>query len=136
MLRLQVVMVEEASSGVADHRGLVVATSEAAYGGERVEPGHGDELDLVAEPSTQDVMAAVAVFGEVAVEPGVQLAVRFDIPVAQLGFYDADLTYVVEAGEIEVLVGTSSADLVIAGTVTIDGGGPVEKAFDGSRTVT
>ena len=59
----------------------------------------------------------------------------FDIPVAQLGFYDADLRYVVEAGEIEIFVGTSSADLVAAGTVTIAGGGPVEKAFDGSRTV-
>ena len=63
-------------------------------------------------------------------------SVRFEIPVAQLGFYDADLRYVVEAGEIEVLVGTSSADLVPAGIVTIVGGGPVEKAFDGSRTVT
>ena len=75
-------------------------------------------------------------FVRIAVDAGASKSVRFDIPVAQLGFYDADLDYVVEAGEIEVFVGTSSADLVAAGTVTIEGGGPVEKAFDGSRTVT
>ena len=75
-------------------------------------------------------------FVRVAVDAGASKSVRFEIPVAQLGFYDADLRYVVEAGELEVLVGTSSVDLVAAGTVTIVGGGPVEKAFDGSRTVT
>ena len=75
-------------------------------------------------------------FVRVAVDAGASKSVRFEIPVAQLGFYDADLRYVVEAGEIEILVGTSSADLVPAGIVTIVGGGPVEKAFDGSRTVT
>ena len=75
-------------------------------------------------------------FVRVALAAGASRSVRFDIPVAQLGFYDAGLRYVVEAGEIEVLVGTSSADLVAAGTVTIEGGGPVDKAFDGSRTVT
>ena len=75
-------------------------------------------------------------FVRVAVDAGASRSVRFEIPVAQLGFYDADLRYVVEPGEIELLVGTSSADFVVAGTVTIVGGGPVEKAFDGSRTVT
>ena len=64
---------------------------------------------------------------------GAAKSVRFDIPVAQLGFYDAELRYVVEAGEIEVLVGTSSADLVAVGArVADEGGGAVEKAFDGS----
>jgi beta-glucosidase len=74
-------------------------------------------------------------FVRVALDAGASKSVRFDIPVAQLGFYDGGLRYVVEAGEIEVFVGTSSADLVAAGTVTIEGGGPVDKAFDGSRTV-
>jgi beta-glucosidase len=75
-------------------------------------------------------------FVRVAVEAGASKSVRFELPVAQLGFYDRDLRYVVEEGEIEVLVGTSSADLVRAGTVTVHDGGPVEKAFDGRRTVT
>jgi beta-glucosidase len=75
-------------------------------------------------------------FLRIAVAAGASTSVRFEIPVAQLGFYDANLTYVVEAGEIEILVGTSSADLLAAGTVTIERGGPVEKAFDGARAVT
>jgi beta-glucosidase len=75
-------------------------------------------------------------FVRVALAAGAAKSVRFDIPVAQLGFYDAGLRYVVEAGEIEIFVGTSSADLVAAGTVTVEGGGPVDKAFDGTRTVT
>jgi beta-glucosidase len=75
-------------------------------------------------------------FVRVALDAGASKSIRFDIPVAQLGFYDAGLRYVVEAGEVEVFVGTSSEDLVAAGTVTIEGGGPVDKAFDGSRTVT
>ena len=75
-------------------------------------------------------------FVRVALDAGASKSVRFDIPVAQLGYYAADLGYVVEAGEIEVFVGTSSAEIVAAGTATIEGGGPVDKAFDGSRTVT
>jgi beta-glucosidase len=74
-------------------------------------------------------------FARVSLDAGASASVRFDIPVAQLGFHDADLRYVVEAGEIEVLVGTSSDELVSAGTVTIEAGGPVEKVFDGTRTI-
>jgi beta-glucosidase len=74
-------------------------------------------------------------FVRVALEPGASASVRFELPVAQLGFYDADLRYVVEAGELELLVGTSSAELASAGTVTVVDGGPVEKAFDGSVSV-
>ena len=61
--------------------------------------------------------------------------VRFEIPVAQLGFYDAALRYVVEAGAIDVFVGTSAVDLIPAGRVVIEGGGPVDKAFNGSASV-
>jgi beta-glucosidase len=62
----------------------------------------------------------------------------FDVPVAQLGFYDRDLAYVVEPGTVEVLVGTSSAELVAAGSVAVVAGAsglPPAKAFDGSVSV-
>jgi hypothetical protein len=42
---------------------------------------------------------------------------------------------VVEDGEIEILVGTSSADLVSAGHVVVKTVGPTEKPFDGIRHV-
>lgn len=74
-------------------------------------------------------------FARVAVDPGATRTVQFDIPIGQLGFYDRDLRYVVEAGEVEILVGTSADDLVPAGTFTIRADGPIDKAFDGSRSI-
>ena len=62
----------------------------------------------------------------------------FDIPVGQLGFHGRDLEYVVEPGAIELYVGTSAANVVQAGSVTIVADGPAypaEKAFDGWVTV-
>jgi hypothetical protein len=41
----------------------------------------------------------------------------------------------VEDREIEILVGTSSSDLVSAGHVTVKTAGPIEKSFDGVRHV-
>ncbi len=51
--------------------------------------------------------------------PGESKAITFHVPVAQLGFYDRGLSYVVEPGAIEVFVGRSSADVVEAGSVTV-----------------
>ena len=61
--------------------------------------------------------------------------VRFEIPVAQLGFYDASMEYVVGAGAVDVHVGTSSIDRSLAGRVMVTGGGPVPKSFDGRRFI-
>jgi beta-glucosidase len=63
--------------------------------------------------------------------------VAFHVPVGQLGFHDRSLAYVVEPGAFELLVGTSSADVVLAGSATLvaDGAGQPAKAFDGTVTV-
>jgi beta-glucosidase len=63
--------------------------------------------------------------------------VAFRVPVGQLGFHDRSLAYVVEPGAFELLVGTSSADVVLAGSATLvaDGAGQPAKAFDGTVTV-
>jgi hypothetical protein len=59
------------------------------------------------------------------------------VPAAQLGFYDRDLTYVIEPGRIDVFVGTSSSDLLDVGFVTVQvpSGAQPPKAFDGSVSV-
>jgi beta-glucosidase len=70
--------------------------------------------------------------------PGETRTVGFEVPAGQLGFYDRELTWVVEPGVVEVLVGTSSRDLLEAGAVTIvpdPSGKPPVKAFDGSVSV-
>ncbi|HEX7524825.1 MAG TPA: glycoside hydrolase family 3 N-terminal domain-containing protein [Gaiellaceae bacterium] len=77
-------------------------------------------------------------FVRVELAAGDSRRVTFDVPVAQLGFHGRDLDYVVEPGVVELLVGTSSAELVRAGSVTIVADASVEppaKAFDGWVTV-
>ena len=99
----------------------------------------GDEVVQVyirdEEASVTRPVLELKAFHRVTLEPGETGAIRFEIPVGQLGFYDRNLDYVVEDGEIEILVGTSSADLVSAGHVVVKTAGPIEKAFDGSRHV-
>jgi beta-glucosidase len=77
-------------------------------------------------------------FARVGLEAGASRIVAFEVPAGQLGFYDRELSYVVEPGAIEVFVGTSSEDLHPAGTVTIvpaPSGQPPVKAFDGSVAI-
>jgi beta-glucosidase len=77
-------------------------------------------------------------FLRVELEPGESKRVTFEVPAAQLGFYDRSVSFVVEPGQIEVFVGTSSAELVAAGSVTIveaASGQPPEKAFAGTVSV-
>jgi beta-glucosidase len=77
-------------------------------------------------------------FVRVPLAAGDSRVVTFTTPVGQLGFYDRRLDYVVEPGEIEVFVGTSSTDLLDAGTVSVvsDPASPPAKLFDGTVAVT
>jgi beta-glucosidase len=74
-------------------------------------------------------------FARVTLEPGSTRRVTFEVAFGQLGFYDRSLDYVTEEGEIEILVGTSSADVISAGTTLVKSGGPTVKSFDGARHI-
>jgi beta-glucosidase len=101
--------------------------------------------DEVVQLYTRDPHASVTrpvlelkSFSRVAVDAGASRAITFRVPVAQLGFYDRDLAYVVEPGTIDVFLGGSSADLVHVGTATVvkpPSGEQPPKAFDGSVSV-
>jgi beta-glucosidase len=78
-------------------------------------------------------------FARVGLPAGGSALITFHLPVGQVGFYNRDLEFVVEPGSIDVLVGTSSANLEVAGSFTVvpdADGRPVLKQFDGSSTVT
>jgi beta-glucosidase len=99
--------------------------------------------DEVVQLYTRDPQASVTrperelkSFLRLTLEPGETRRITFRVPVAQLGFYDRDLTYVVESGAIEVFLGRSSADTVSVGSVTVVPADqqPV-KAFHGSVAV-
>ena len=72
-------------------------------------------------------------FLRVELPPGASRRVTFDVPVAQLGFHGLDLDYVVEPGVIELFVGTSSADVLPAGSVTVVADASAGAAAEGVR---
>ncbi|HET9547671.1 MAG TPA: fibronectin type III-like domain-contianing protein, partial [Desertimonas sp.] len=76
-------------------------------------------------------------FIRVSLAAGESRSIAFTTPLGQLGFHDRDLAYVVEPGQIDVFVGTSAADLVEVGSVTVlaEPGDPPTKHFDGTVTV-
>jgi beta-glucosidase len=121
---------------VAALDGALVVDAELANTGGR----DGEEvLQLyVRDPHasvTRPVLELKA-FKRVPVAAGETRGVTFEVPVAQLGFYDRELRYVVEAGAFDVFVGTSSDALLAAGAVTVAGErAEVEKCFAGTVTV-
>ncbi len=103
------------------------------------------EGDEVVQLYIRDPVASVTrpilelkAFTRVTVPPGESRIVRFDVPVGQLGFYDRDLEYVVEPGEIQLFLGTSSQSLMAAGEIAVvpdTSGLPPSKIFEGTVTV-
>ena len=60
-------------------------------------------------------------FARVSLEPGQSAQVQFNLPVNQLAFLDSQMRWVVEPGEIRVMIGSSSADLRLRGVFNIAG---------------
>ncbi len=60
-------------------------------------------------------------YRRVNINPGETKAVTFHLPVDQLAFYDIDLNLVLEAGDIQVMVGSSSEDIRLSGSFEITG---------------
>ena len=50
-------------------------------------------------------------FKRVSLDAGQSVRVNFDLAVNQLGFYNHDMKYVIEPGQIQLMVGSSSADI-------------------------
>jgi beta-glucosidase len=109
----------------------------------RVTNTGGRAGDEVVQLYTRDPQASVTrperelkSFLRLTLEPGETRRITFRVPVAQLGFYDRGLTYVVEPGAIEVYLGQSSADTVSVGSVTVvSADEKPAKAFHGSVAV-
>jgi beta-glucosidase len=69
-----------------------------------------DEVARVARPQRQ-----LAGFARVALEPGASTTVQFTMDAMQLAYYDEQMHYVVEPGDVQVMVGD------LAATVHLDG---------------
>ena len=75
--------------------------------------------DLVSSVVTP--VRQLQAFEKVALDPGEERTVRFEIPVRQLSLYDAAMRRVVEPGDFELQVGASSRDIRLRDTVTVAG---------------
>lgn len=60
-------------------------------------------------------------FERIHLHPGERKHVTFRVPVARLGFYDRKMDFVVEPGEVEVMIGSSSEDIRLTGRFRIVG---------------
>jgi beta-glucosidase len=82
--------------------------------------------DEVVQLYVHDVAASVTRpvqelkgFQRVALGPGEQKRVSFSLAMSALGFYDRDMRFVVEPGTIDVMVGSSAADIRLTGVFEI-----------------
>jgi beta-glucosidase len=114
--------------------GEVVVEVEVRNTGDR--PGDEVVQLYVRDPVASVTRPALELkgFARVPLEPAQARTVRFSVPVAQLGFHDAHLAYVVEPGELEILVGTSAQEVEAVGTVrvAVDRAIEVPRSFDGT----
>ena len=60
-------------------------------------------------------------FTHVELEPGQTRNVIFELDLRQLAFYDLDMNYVVEPGEVDIMIGSSSEDIRLSECVTTTG---------------
>jgi beta-glucosidase len=60
-------------------------------------------------------------FAHVELEPGQTRNVAFELDLRQLAFYDLDMSYVVEPGEVDIMIGSSSEDIRLSECITTTG---------------
>ncbi len=60
-------------------------------------------------------------FRRVHLDAGASTRVEMRVPAEMLAFYDPEMRYVLEPGSIDLLVGSSSQDIRLRGSVRIEG---------------
>jgi beta-glucosidase len=75
-----------------------------------------DKLADVARPTRKLVG-----FKRLAVPAGARRRLKFLVDASQLGYFDRQMRFVVDPGEVEILVGASSRDIRLRGTVVLKG---------------
>lgn len=86
----------------------------------------GDEIvQLYLHDREADVTRPVrelAGFKRISLQPGETATVTFTVQMSQLGFYNRAMQYVIEPGNVDVMVGSSALDIRLSGEFEITGG--------------
>lgn len=93
-----------------------VTNSGAMAGDEVVQLYVHDRIASVTRPVKE-----LKGFARITLQPGEAKMVTFAMPIAHLGFYGRQMRFVVEPGEIDVMVGSSSTDIRLKTTFEIVG---------------
>jgi len=100
--------------------------------------------DEVVQLYIQDLVASITRpvqdlkgFKRIHLAPGESKTVTFTLDATQLGFYDANMDFIVEPGTVKVMVGTSSDDLPLQAEIEVVGETAVitDKTFFSKITV-
>lgn len=95
---------------------LTVTNSGACAGDEVVQLYFHDKLSEITRP----VMELVG-FKRISLQPEESCRLIFTVSTDQLGFYDREMAFVVEPGELEIMVGSASDDIRLQGLVQLTG---------------
>jgi len=93
---------------------LEVENTGSLAGDEVVQLYVHDKLASVVRPVKE-----LKAFQRLSLQPGETRQVRLELDVHQLGLYDARLDYVVEPGEFDIMVGSSSEDIRLKGKLIV-----------------
>ena len=107
---------DQASSGESVDISLTVQNTGKMAGDEVVQLYVCDEYGCIPRPVKE-----LKGFSRLSLQPGESRRVIFHLPVDQLAFYDENLDLVVEAGTIQVMVGSSSDDIRHKGSFEVVG---------------
>ena len=84
--------------------------------------------DEVVQLYLRDVVAScsrpvkqLAGFVRIRLEPGESAEVAFDVDISELAFWNPEMEFVIEPGEVEVMIGASSEDIRLRKTFRISG---------------
>jgi len=112
-------IVESAKRAIANSEVTVsfrLKNSGKVFGTEVVQLYINDPVASITRPVKQ-----LKAFSRVDLQPGQQALVSFKVPVNLLAFVDSQQHWVVEPGEIKLMIGSSSADLRLHGSFDIGG---------------
>lgn len=93
-----------------------VQNTGAVTGDEVVQLYLSDRIGSVTRPVKE-----LKGFKRLTLQPGEKKTLTFMVPVSHLGFYNRGMEYVVEPGTVDVMLGSSSADIRVQGTFEITG---------------
>jgi beta-glucosidase len=112
---------EQAGSGEHVDISLAIANVGQVSGEEVVQLYIHDALACTPRPVKE-----LKSYRRLKLEVGESKRITFHLPVDQLAFYDLDSNLIIEAGQIEVMVGSSSQDIRLRGSFEIVGSSRTE----------